>query len=453
VSDTFSVTTLAATNSDSTPDAFSFTDQTNAALNTAITSNTITVSGINVATAISVSGGSYSVNGGAFTTAAGTVTNGNTVAVKVTTAVTNNTVSNATLNIGGVSDTFSVTTLASTGGFLLPAQSTGSQSFTSEHFMGAQVCSNCHDGITDNTGKDVSIQKDWSATMMANSARDPLWKAKVRSEINRAPHLTDVISDKCTRCHAPMASFEAKSYNEPKSILAADGGFLNANNPRHDEAMSGVGCTLCHQIQDAPNLGTLRSFTGKYEIGNNKLIYGQYMDPFANPMVMQSGYTPVGGAHIESSKLCGTCHNLKTPYVDHSGNLLSTTPESEFPEQMPYSEWEQSSYAQAGTLRSCQNCHMPKSDGVKISNRPMMLGTRNNFGKHDFVGANKLLLDIFNNNKTQLGVVAATADFNETIDKTQTMLNSSATISSVNQSLGSRQQFEHHAQNQQRDRS
>lgn len=436
VSDTFSVTTLAATGSDSTPDAFSFVDQTNVALNTAITSNTITVSGINVATAISISGGSYSVNGGAFTTAAGIVTNGNTVAVKVTSAATNGTTTNATLTIGGVSDIFSATTVASTGGFLLPAQSSGLQSFTSEHFMGAQVCSNCHDGITDNTGKDVSIQKDWSATMMGNSARDPLWKAKVRSEITRAPQLTDVISDKCTRCHAPMANFEAKSFNEPKSILAADGGFLNASHPRHDEAMSGVGCTLCHQIQDAPNLGTLSSFTGHYEIGNNKLIYGQYMDPFQNPMIMQTGYTPTGSAHMESSKLCGTCHNLKTPFVDGSGNLLSTTPESEFPEQMPYSEWEQSSYAQPATLKSCQNCHMPYSNGVKISTMPMMLGTRNNFGKHDFVGANKLMLEIFNNNKTQLGVVAATADFNETIDKTQTMLNSSATISSVSQSLG-----------------
>ncbi len=437
VKDTFSVTTKTNSSTDTTPDQFTFIDQTNVALSTAITSNTITVSGINAASAISITGGSYSVNGGTFTTTAGTVNNGNTVAVKLTSSASNSMTTNAILTIGGVSDTFSATTLAATTGFFLPPQSTGNQSFTSEHFMGAQVCSNCHDGLTDNTGADVSIQKDWSATMMANSARDPLWKAKVRSELTRAPHLADVISDKCTRCHAPMANFEAKSYNETKSILAADGGFLNANHSRHDEAMSGVGCTLCHQIQNVQNLGTLGSFTGHYEIGNNKLIYGQYMDPFANPMIMQTGYTPTGSSHIESSKVCGTCHNLKTPYVDQFGTVLSTTPESEFPEQMPYTEWEQSSYAQAGTLRSCQNCHMPLKDGVKISTMPMMLGTRNGFGKHDFVGANKLMLDIFNNNKTQLGVLAATADFNETSDKTQTMLNSSATISSVSQSLGS----------------
>jgi hypothetical protein len=432
--DTFSVTTVAK---DTTPNAFSFIDQTNLPLNTPVMSNSISIIGINAATAITVSGGSYSINGGAFVTKAGTVTNGNTVTVKMTSATTNGTTKNTTLTVGGISDTFSATTIASTNGFVLPPQSEGDSSFSSEHFKGASICATCHDGITDNTNKDVSIQKDWSATMMANSARDPLWKAYVRSEINRAPHLVDVISDKCTRCHAPMANFEAKSYNEPKSILAADGGFLNASNPRHDEAMSGVGCTLCHQIQNTPNLGTLSSFTGKYEIGNDKKIYGQYMNPFANPMIMQTGYTPTGSSHMESSKLCSTCHNLKTPFVDQSGNLLSTTPESEFPEQMPYSEWEHSDHAKTATLKTCQNCHMPLSNGVKIATTPRNLGTRNNFGKHDFVGANKLMLDIFNNNKTQLGVVAATADFNETIDKTQTMLNSSATIDRVSQSLDS----------------
>jgi hypothetical protein len=367
VSDTFSVITLAASGStDTTPNAFSFTDQTNLALKTTVTSNTITIGGINAATAISISGGSYSINGGAFVTTAGTVTNGNTVAVKVTTAGTNGTTTNSTLTVGGVVDTFSVTTVVATNGFLLPPMSAGDQAFTSEHFKGATVCANCHNGLIDNTGKDVSIQKDWSATMMANAARDPLWKAKVRSEINRAPHLVDAISDKCTRCHAPMANFEAKNFNEPKSILAADGGFLNASHPRHNEAMSGVGCTLCHQIQNAPNLGMLSSFTGHYEIGNDKKIYGQYMNPFVNPMIRQTGYTPTGSAHMESSKLCSTCHNVKTPFVDQYGTLLSTTPESEFPEQMSYSEWEHSNHAKTLTLKTCQNCHLPLNNGVKI---------------------------------------------------------------------------------------
>src|SRR5690606_37803972 len=115
---------------------------------------------------------------------------------------------------------------------------------------GSGNCVMCHNNLTDAQGKDVSIEKDWSSSMMANSARDPLWRAKVRSELNRNPQLANVISDKCTRCHAPMANFEAKSSSEPMQIL--DGGYLDASHNRHDSALNGVSCTLCHQIQNSP---------------------------------------------------------------------------------------------------------------------------------------------------------------------------------------------------------
>jgi hypothetical protein len=113
VSDTFAVTTVPV---DTTPDAFSFTDQPGVALNAAITSNQITVAGINAAAAIAVTGGEYSKNGGAFTSAAGTVVAGDTVRVRVTSSSTVSTAVDATLAIGGVSDTFTVTTTASSGG-------------------------------------------------------------------------------------------------------------------------------------------------------------------------------------------------------------------------------------------------------------------------------------------------------------------------------------------------
>ena len=110
VSDTFSVTTL----DDTTPDSFTFTDQTGVALSTVITSDTITVSGITTAVPISITGGTYSINGGAYTSNAGTVSNGNTVTVRMTSSANYSTTTNATLTIGGVSDTFSVTTLDDT---------------------------------------------------------------------------------------------------------------------------------------------------------------------------------------------------------------------------------------------------------------------------------------------------------------------------------------------------
>lgn len=429
VKDTFSVTTQTG-GADTTPDAFGFAAQTGVALNTVVTSIAATITGINAPAPVSVSGGSYSINGGAFTSAAGSLNNGDSVRVRLTSSSQHSTQTTATLTIGGVQGIFQVTTLADAGGFLLEPASGGYPNFTSAHFSGSGNCVMCHNNLTDAQGKDVSIEKDWSSSMMANSARDPLWRAKVRSELNRNPQLANVISDKCTRCHAPMANFEAKSSSEPMQIL--DGGFLDASHNRHDSALNGVSCTLCHQIQNSPNLGTLSGFTGQYQIGNNKLIYGPYADLFPNPMVMNTGYTPTYSAHIKESKLCASCHNLKTPYVDSFGNVLSTTPESEFPEQMPYSEWEHSSYATSNP-QSCQQCHMSRADGVAISNRPMWLQTRDNFAVHDLVGANRLMLNIFNDNKTQLGVLSN--NFPETIAKTEAMLQSAAAVTPVSQSL------------------
>lgn len=432
VGDTFSVTTLADT-SDTTPDAFSFVDQSDVELNTLIESNTITVGGIDAAASIGISGGEYAINGGAYTSAAGSVNNGDQVTIRQTSSSDYQTTTHATLTVGGVGDTFSVTTLADANlSFQLPPQSSGNATFTSEHFSGSSNCTMCHNGLTDNQGQDVSIETDWSATMMANSARDPFWKAKVRTELNRNPQLADVINDKCTRCHAPMANFEAKSNNETIAVL--DNGFLDANHPRHDEAMNGVSCTLCHQIQDAPTLGTLDGFTGHYEIGNNKEIYGPYDNLFPNPMIMNTGYTPMYSIHTQESELCSTCHNLKTPYVDEFGNVLSTTPESEFPEQMPYSEWLHSDYA--GT-QSCQQCHMARANGVPISNRPMWLSGRDNFAIHEFVGANKLMLNMLNDNKQQLGVTSN--NFTDILAATEVMLQSSANIELVSQSLNAGQ--------------
>jgi hypothetical protein len=109
VSDTFTSTTLAA---DTTPDAFAFVDQTNVPPSTTITSAPITVSGINAPSPISVTGGLYSINGGGFTGVAANVNNGDLVRAQHTSSASFSTAVNTTVTIGGVSDTFTSTTLA-----------------------------------------------------------------------------------------------------------------------------------------------------------------------------------------------------------------------------------------------------------------------------------------------------------------------------------------------------
>jgi hypothetical protein len=106
---------------DTTPDAFSFTDQSSVALSTLITSAPITVAGINAPAPISVTGGEYNINGGGFTSSPGTVNNGDQVRARHTSSGANSTAVNTTVTIGGVSDVFTTTTLASSGGAITPA--------------------------------------------------------------------------------------------------------------------------------------------------------------------------------------------------------------------------------------------------------------------------------------------------------------------------------------------
>ena len=305
--------------------------------------------------------------------------------------------------------------------------------FTTSHFSGSGNCSSCHDGMTDTSGEDVSIVRDWGPSMMANSTKDPFWLAKVATEMERNPHLTPVINDVCTRCHAPMANFEINQVQGGELTLFGPDGVLSPEHDEHDAAMNGVSCTVCHQIMDDANLGTLPGFSGNYTINDTKTIYGQYSDILPQPMINNTGYTPDFSAHISDSALCAVCHNLKTPFVDAEGNIASTTPESEFPEQMPYTEWQHSEFEDAGSNpQSCQDCHMPKTT-AKVSNRPRWLSAKDGFARHHLVGANPTMLTLLRDNAAQLDVTSPDMDL--AIDRARAMLQSAATIEIVSASV------------------
>lgn len=111
VTDTFSIPTI-----DTVPAAFAFASQTNVAVNYYAISNTIVVSDINESSVISITGGTYSVNGGVFRNTPSAVINGDTIRVRIETPGTFSTTTTATLVIGGVSGQFSVETEASAMG-------------------------------------------------------------------------------------------------------------------------------------------------------------------------------------------------------------------------------------------------------------------------------------------------------------------------------------------------
>jgi hypothetical protein len=92
---------------DTTPDQFEFSDQSGVALSSTTTSAPVTITGIDAAAAITVSGGTYDINeSGTFTADPGTVNNGDTVRARHTSSASYVTATNTTITIGGVSDTF-----------------------------------------------------------------------------------------------------------------------------------------------------------------------------------------------------------------------------------------------------------------------------------------------------------------------------------------------------------
>lgn len=106
--------TLSATTSADFVNAFSFAPVTGAPVSTVVTSASMTVGGNLAAVPVSVTGGTYSKNGGAFTSAAGSAVAGDIIRVQLTAAATPNTAASATLTVGDKSATFTVTTAGAT---------------------------------------------------------------------------------------------------------------------------------------------------------------------------------------------------------------------------------------------------------------------------------------------------------------------------------------------------
>lgn len=99
---------------DTTPDAFSFNDVTGANVGALTTPSpaSITITGINASTNVTVSGdGSPQIRIGTGSWGTmGSITNGQTLAVRLTASAATNATHTAVINVGGVTDNWSVTT-------------------------------------------------------------------------------------------------------------------------------------------------------------------------------------------------------------------------------------------------------------------------------------------------------------------------------------------------------
>jgi hypothetical protein len=320
-------------------------------------------------------------------------------------------------------------------------------------FATSLECATCHSNsasaqaMRDQAGNEIAPFDLWQSTMMANSARDPLWRAVVSAEVAALPSRKAEIEAKCMRCHAPMATRQAELDDQPPLALS----LLYQDTSRSQIGLDGVSCTLCHQITST-GLGSDQSFNAGFDIGANALIYGPHANPFAMPMFRHTGYTPTESAHVTRSALCATCHTLFTEAYDAQGNRTGMI----LPEQTPYIEWRNSAYSTEtqtpGALAAdCQDCHMPtrSAAGVNIftaiARNPggfdfPRVGPRQPYGPHIFVGGNTLVPAILRDHAGELNPVASAQAFDATIAAARTQLEQhSARIDIAGATASSRQ--------------
>jgi hypothetical protein len=216
-------------------------------------------------------------------------------------------------------------------------------------------------------------------------------------------------------------------------------------------ARDGINCTLCHHIGDGGTEADFFKFatTGRFPMSPKSVIYGPYQSTTLHPEPMEHGvgFTPEYGPHVDalstSSRLCGHCHSIDLPVID-APTVPGTPPSAAFPigfndpdypfpihaEQATYTEWLNSEFqtifgTTSETAQSCQHCHMQETyDGSPIETiiasiqdasypeilwqlPDLFLEARGEFGRHQFVGLNVPLLQLFNQFESVLGVSKA----------------------------------------------
>jgi hypothetical protein len=124
-----------------------------------------------------------------------------------------------------------------------------------------------------------------------------------------------------------------------------------------------------------------------------------------------TGLRPTEGPHVQSAELCATCHTLLTHSISAAGEEGP-----EFPEQVPYMEWQLSSYAEEG--RSCQSCHMPVI-GEEVAVTSVLGRRRPDVSRHQFQGGNFFMMRMLDRYRSELGVAALPQEMTLAAERTE----------------------------------
>ncbi len=195
--------------------------------------------------------------------------------------------------------------------------------FTAEEAMDPQACMDCH----------PDHYREWSGSMHAYAADDPVFLAMNQ----RGQDDTDgALGDFCVTCHAPMAL---------RLGLTTDGTNL-ADVPQYAK---GVTCYFCHSVESIGD-----DHNGDLTLAADGVMRGGLRSPPPAPSPKhRTEYSPLLDSNSqESSRMCGSCHDVVTP----AGVHLEQT----------FAEWSDTIFADESPLQhlSCGNCHMVPRTGV-----------------------------------------------------------------------------------------
>jgi hypothetical protein len=202
-------------------------------------------------------------------------------------------------------------------------------------------CRGCHD--RDSTFEETLYMPfdGWVGSMMANSQRDPLFRAALSVANQDVPN----VGQWCLRCHSPQAYVRGH-------VMPPDAGGFDAID------FEGVSCDVCHRSKVPANV------VGAPFVGNAQIYFEastQKLGPY--PDLLNSAHQGQQSSFTGSSELCGQCHSVHNPigaWRAADGGTLA----ARFPLDTTYEEWKQSAFAQPDAgFASCADCHLPRFGG------------------------------------------------------------------------------------------
>jgi len=308
--------------------------------------------------------------------------------------------------------------------FFQPGTQPDPTSTTLNAIIPSQNCTFCHSDYSPT----FAPFDTWVASMMGQSARDPIWHATL-AIANQDAHGS---GEFCIRCHAPGAWLGGRSVTGTTADFTFDD-------------WDGINCHFCHRVVN-PELGPDRKI-GYAEANQDPTPDPEVIGPLAAAGLLPQGHGnaryvvdprdvrrgPFSDVPINfhgfslwnervwlitspfhsKSEFCGTCHDVSNPVFTKNGsgqyqlNAVNAPhptqlPSDMFPEQRTYSEWKNSTFATTGVtfadgrfggaltgpMKSCQDCHMPDTQGAGCSLHVNTPYVRPNVPQHGFAGAN-----------------------------------------------------------------